>query len=78
MTHNQLPDAGLIPHKLLDQLYTLFTTGQLRLQIDTTNVSNPPTHVPVPGGSAGADAELTVTAEGPVVLFHGAGNPRIA
>ncbi len=34
MNHRQLPDAGLIPHHLLDQLYTLFTTGQLRLQSD--------------------------------------------
>jgi hypothetical protein len=71
MTHRELPDAGLIPHHLLDQLYTLCTTGQLRLRIDTTNVSNPPTLVPVPGGSAGAVAELAVTGRNPVTFDHG-------
>ena len=35
MNHRDLPDAGQIPHQVLDQLHTLFTTGQLRLQVAT-------------------------------------------
>ena len=53
MNHRQLPDAGLVPHHILDQLHTLFLTGQLRLQVATPDVSNPPT-----------DAELDAVTDG--------------
>jgi hypothetical protein len=43
MSHSELNDGGLIPHHTLDLLYTLFTTGQLRLQLATPDVSSPPT-----------------------------------
>ena len=43
MTHRQLPDAGQIPHQVLDHLYHTVTQGQLRLAVATPDISNPPT-----------------------------------
>ena len=43
MNHRDLPDAGQIPHQVLDHLYYLVTQGQLRLAVATADVSNPPT-----------------------------------
>ena len=65
MNHRDLPDVGLVPHHILDQLHTLFTTGQLRLQVATPDVSNPPT-----------DAELVVTEGNPGTAIPGPSAPR--
>jgi hypothetical protein len=43
MSHQELPDAGLIPHQAIDRLLGLFTTGQFTFNVDVTDISNPPT-----------------------------------
>lgn len=67
--HADLSDTGLITHQLLDNLYLQFMGGDLRLQVNTPNVSFPPT-------DAELDAEFgtpTAVGAGFIRLLHDAG-----
>lgn len=60
LTHAEMPDSGLITHQLLDNLYLQVNNGDLRIQVNQADVTNPPT-----------DAELDATFGTPAAVGAG-------